>query len=243
MNKNNIVLLPGYDGDGQYTFPRLIFLLTPKFNCYPINYPYLHHTDRTYNLAQLVACIHDQIAKQGIDKFHLLGFSMGGFVASAYAHKYPIQIKSLTLTSSSPILKINSTYSSLIKLAKIGFRSRLIASLFTSIYRLKQLKWLTNGFPLPAPPSNFPIREGYPLFGTLANVLSDSRKFSTTELTSMTTLKLSILFDDDHSFPANLYSKILQAYDFKVRTFVKGGHAESKDYWDIVANVLKKELQ
>lgn len=58
-----------------------------------------------YAMEQQVEDLHELFAALGLDSFILLGYSMGGRVALAYANAYPEKIKALILESASPGLE------------------------------------------------------------------------------------------------------------------------------------------
>ena len=207
MTKETVVLLPGYDGDGQGTFAKLSQLLRTKYRCIIINYPYYLQTSKSYSLSELIDHVRQQIKKKGNEKFHMLGFSMGGFLASAYVSQYPEDIVSLTLVSSSVRPNVTKTYQALIILAYYAFKVPFLARLFSTIYSSPLLSDLVKNSPLPLPRDNFPSREAYPLFGTLANVLYESSTSDTTSLIAhIKQGKSAILFADDTSFREHMQS-------------------------------------
>ncbi|MBQ0757248.1 MAG: alpha/beta fold hydrolase [Amphritea sp.] len=53
-----------------------------------------------YELQELVDDLLGLVAEQGWERFHLVGFSLGGLIAQAYALRFPQQLHSLTIISS-----------------------------------------------------------------------------------------------------------------------------------------------
>ena len=239
MTKEVIVLLPGYDGNGNGTFSKLSQLLSKKYNCIIINYPYYLQTNHTYTLSELNRYLNKLIKDRHHTKFHLLGFSMGGFVATSYALTHPRDILSLTLVSSSARPHLSYLSNLLLSLAYYLFKVTLIAKLFSIAYTSKLLRPLTKVSPLPLPRENFPSDEGYPVFGTLANVMQGSINSNTDNvIEELNCPKRAILFKDDSSFPADTYAPILTNLGFRVIVKNTGGHAVSPDYWDKVSDSL-----
>lgn len=224
MKKERIVLLPGYDGNGDKTFTKLIRLIDKKYNVVTIDYPYLTDKLRQYSLDEIMELINKRIK----NKVTILGFSMGGFVASSYAQKYPINIKKIILVSSSTHPILDKNLSKILATAKLLLSNKLTSYILTKLFLMTNLK----NFPLPKPGKNFRPEYGYTVFGSLARVMTESR----TGLIKAD--KLAILFDDDRSFPAKIYNPVLKKQNFKVVTFKTGGHAEGVDYWEKVANSL-----
>lgn len=239
MKKETIVLLPGYDGNGVGTFTQLNQLLTERHNCLVINYPYNRQTDKAYTLKELLTFTRRIISERNLTHFHLVGFSMGGFVASAYAVKFPNQVKSLTLVSSAVSPQLSAMLRIVVNTAYYVFKIPLLARVFTFIYCSPLLAGLVKFSPLPLPRDQFPSREGYPVFGTLANVLHTTINSGISfRIREVEIPKQAILFEDDPSFPANLYSHVLSNVGFKVITYNHGGHASSNEYWQLVAKSI-----
>ncbi len=239
MKKETFVLLPGYDGDGIGTFSELNSLLSVKHNCLVINYPYYGQTDRVYTLDELVSYVHKITNQRKLSRFHLVGFSMGGFVAAAYAIRYSSQLKSLTLISSAVTPLLSPLNQLSLVMAYHLFKIPLLARLFSLIYCSPYLSDMVKDSPLPPPRDNFPVAEGYPVFGTLANVLYESTHSQLSTQAKLAKLvKKAILFADDPSFPAAIYSPILTDLGFRIVVHDHGGHATHPDYWNIVGKDL-----
>jgi len=239
MTKDVFILLPGYDGNGIATFSKLNQLLFTRLNCLIINYPYVDQTNKAYTLKELISYVHKITQQRKLGRFHLVGFSMGGLIASAYAVKYPQQIRSLILISSSIQPRLSVVYRSLIKSAYHLFKIPLFARFFSLIYCSSILSSLVSKSPLPALKQNSFAKEAYPIFSTLANVLYTSINADLTPQIAQSTIpKYTILFNDDYSFPATIYSPILKDIGFNIIVNKHGGHATSQNYWQQVANTL-----
>jgi len=236
MTKDTIVLLPGYDGDGDGTFTKLVRLLSVDFECVVINYPYYRQIDHAYTLSELIDYLHNLIKDKHLTKFHLLGFSMGGFVATSYSLSFPQDILSLTLASSSTKPILGNSHSFLLPLAYYLFKIPLLAKLFSLVYTSKILRPLTQVSPLPLPRDNFPSSEAYPVFGTLANVMHGSITTNRDDtVKDLICSKQAILFKDDLSFPASTNATLLTNLGFRVIVKEHGGHATGTDYWKQVS--------
>lgn len=53
----------------------------------------------SYSAVTMAEDVHSIVEKLAIDRFHLLGFSLGGCIAQEYAHSYQLRLKSLFLLS------------------------------------------------------------------------------------------------------------------------------------------------
>ena len=241
MAKKTLVLLPGYDGDGDGTFAKLVRLLSADFECVVINYPYYRQIDRAYTLSELIDYLHNIIKDKHLTKLHLLGFSMGGFVAITYALSNPQNVLSLTLASSSTKPILNNSHSFLLSLAYYLFKIPLLAKLFSLVYTSNILRPLTEVSPLPLPRDNFPSSEGYPVFGSLANVMHGSITTNRDDaVRGLICPKQAILFEGDLSFPAATYASLLTNLGFRVIVEEHGGHATSSDYWKKVYEAIHR---
>lgn len=243
MSKPIIVIFPGYDGEAENSTTELKRLLKNNFTVITPNYPYYLKTAKAYSLSELLDYLDLYLEERSISKFHLVGFSMGGFVASAYSIKYPIKIRSLTLLNSSVYPVLTMVTQPLIGWTYHLFKTPALAKIFSIIYCSPILSGLVKKSPLPPPRTNFPTSEAYPVFGTLVNVLHEViRPEFARKLLSLNLPKRALLFDDDISFPPSQYEPILSKLGMQVTARRHGGHAGTGDYWSQVANYLKMNL-
>jgi len=97
--KETIIYLHGIVGN-QQAFKHQIEELGSKYNC--IGYDYVGYSEEELgknipcNLDILVAQLHQLYQKHNIQKAHLCALSYGCFIATAFAHKYPDNVQSLT---------------------------------------------------------------------------------------------------------------------------------------------------
>lgn len=224
--KRQLILLPGYDGCGEKTFKKLVPLLSKKYSVETVDYPYFSDPKKQYSLDELV----NFVDKKVTGKVVILGFSMGGFVASKYANKYPEKVDKLILVSSSTVPLLDTKLKILLNTASLFFKSRILASVITKLFIQSNLK----NFPLPKPGRNFKVEQGYAVFGSLIKVMKEIK------IEKIKTKKMAILFEDDNSFPAILCGPKLKTEGFEVITHESGGHAEGADYWDKVAKSIQE---
>lgn len=237
--KENLILLPGFDGYGKKTFGKLVGLLKDDYNILVIDYPYIGKPNKSYSLEELTRIIDGMAIDNKFDKFHLLGFSMGGFVASEYASKHPKKIESIILVSSAIFPIADTGLKILIIILDFSLRWRWLAKILTKLYLSPKTSKYTKNFPVPKMGPGFPVEEGFSTYGTLAKVIREIvTKIKNPISNNIKMKKLAILFEDDKSFPAKDYGPILEKYGFKIKTITTGGHNESKDYWEKVAKVI-----
>lgn len=242
VKKPVLVLLPGYDGDGTHSFAKLVRSLSGSYETLPLDFPYIRSAEKAYSLDELVRYVHAKIGHYR--NVHVLGFSMGGFVAVRYAELYPGQVKSLILVSSAPILISTPAIRVLTLVGTRIVRNRTMAAIFTAVYCAPLLRFLVKYSPLPVPKVSIPPHMGYSYFGTLGKVITSISAHTHTKImTSLHTRRSALLFRDDLSFPADSYGPLMSQYGFAVTTRENGGHATARNYWDQVTDYLLEYSQ
>lgn len=112
--KDHIVLLHGYQGS-SITFYRLLEKLYPKFNVYLPDHlgmalssrPNINFEGTEHCIEFFVEAIEKFREALNIDKFYLVGHSLGGYLAATYALKYPQRIQKLSLLSPAGITDLS----------------------------------------------------------------------------------------------------------------------------------------
>ncbi len=101
---NCLVLLHGYL-EALDVWDDFSTLLTPKYRIIAIDIPG-HGISETkgevHSMEFIADVLHDALIKQSIEKCFLAGHSMGGYVAQAFAAKYPEMLKGIIFIHSTP---------------------------------------------------------------------------------------------------------------------------------------------
>jgi pimeloyl-ACP methyl ester carboxylesterase len=95
-----VVLIHGF-GASSDNWNRMAGRLTKKFRVIAPDMPGWGQSTRTdsasYAYPQQVERLHQFLGALGLKRFHLMGHSMGGFISSAYAARYPEEVITLAL--------------------------------------------------------------------------------------------------------------------------------------------------
>lgn len=94
-----IILLYGLFGSVR-NFEPLIQHLKVHYRVIVPIFPF-YESGYTVNIFTLTDFLHDVVKELALDKFHLLGNSMGGHIALLYSFQYPEKVESLILSGSS----------------------------------------------------------------------------------------------------------------------------------------------
>lgn len=105
----SLVLLHGFTGSTK-TWQHVVKALPKSVRCIMVDLTGHGQTSAPenvtlYSMASQLNTLHELFLQLHLEKFSLLGYSMGGRVALSYAVKYPDQINQLILESASPGLK------------------------------------------------------------------------------------------------------------------------------------------
>jgi abhydrolase domain-containing protein 6 len=120
-NGPTVVLVHGFGGDkDNWSFyaPHLTKtyrLISPDLPGFGAND---RSMNRSYKMAEQAARLHDFLSALGIDKCHIGGNSMGGYIALHYALAFPQRLRSLTLFNNAGV--IGTGESELQKIAATG---------------------------------------------------------------------------------------------------------------------------
>jgi abhydrolase domain-containing protein 6 len=131
-----IVMVHGYGGDKD-NWPLYARHFTKQFRVIAPDLPGFGRNVRDaalhYGVNTQTERLHAFLAALGVDRFHLAGNSMGGFIALNYALTYPEQLKSLTVFDPAGVRSINKSE---VELAADEGRNLLLATTLEEFDRL-----------------------------------------------------------------------------------------------------------
>ena len=107
-----VLLLHGFSADKD-NWTRFSKKLTDQYRVIAPDLPGFgesaRHFERDYSVSAQSDWLHDFAAALKLDRFHLGGNSMGGFIAAFYAYRYSSQVESLVLINNAGITSPNAS--------------------------------------------------------------------------------------------------------------------------------------
>jgi len=101
-----LLLLHGFGGDKD-NWTRFSKYLTGSYRVIAPDLPGFgystKHADWDYSMPPQRSRVNEFVEALGLEKFHIAGNSMGGYLAAVYSHKYPAQVRSLALFNNAGI--------------------------------------------------------------------------------------------------------------------------------------------
>ena len=101
-----LLLLHGFGGDKD-NWTRFSKYLTGSYRVIAPDLPGFgystKHADWDYSMSPQRGRVNGFAKALGLEKFHIVGNSMGGYLAAMYSHKYPAQVRSLGLFNNAGI--------------------------------------------------------------------------------------------------------------------------------------------
>jgi pimeloyl-ACP methyl ester carboxylesterase len=96
-----LVFLHGFLGSGAY-WRSLVDLLSPHYHCICLDMLGFGDSSKPkirYDIAKLVAFVHETLTALGLSSYTLVGHSLGSWVSAAYTLAYPDFVQQLILTA------------------------------------------------------------------------------------------------------------------------------------------------
>ncbi len=241
--KGNILLLHGY-ADSAKTFRPLCEIIGDRYRIVIPDLPMIRRKGVSYDLQGLSSFVNEFVKKVGLKKFILCGFSFGGLVAADYSYWYPKRVKKLYMLNSVPRFLSPEMLEKLLVRLEPDEVPRFIYSLYAYIRSTKPARAIwPKSERLERTIKNISDKP-FAILGTVYEVIRHNiiagtwtervRKFN-----KMPMPKAVILFKDDEVISYEKYATKLKRSGVNVITFDKGGHAQTKDYWDNLSTLFK----
>ena len=235
-NKKVIVFLHGYS-DSAKTFEPLEDYLGDKYRVIIPDLPMIRKKGVSYDLQELSFFVNDVVEKIDLSRFVLCGFSFGGLVAADFAYRFPKKVKKLYMLSSVPqflapemvdrlLLRIEPQKIPRLIYSILGFlkTSRIGKAIVPQTARLEESLKNINKRPFAV------LGTMYEVFRQ--NIIGGSWKERVRKFLQMPMPKVVVLFEDDNILSYKKYATKLRRSGVEVISFDKGGHGETKEYWE-----------
>ena len=235
-NKKTIVFLHGYS-DSAKTFEPLEDYLGDKYRLIFPDLPMIRKKGVSYDLEELSSFVNDVVEKIGLSKFILCGFSFGGLVAADFAYRFPKKVEKLYMLSSVPqflapemidrlLLRITPQKVPHVVYSLLAFlkTSKLGKAIVPQTDRLEEsLKNIS--------------KRPFAVLGTMyevlrQNIIGGSWRERVRKFLEIPMSKVVVLFKDDDVLLYKKYAAKLKRSGVEVISFDKGGHGETKEYWE-----------
>ena len=191
----------------------------------------------SYDLQGLSTFVNEAVVKIHLKRFILCGFSFGGLVAADYAYWYPKRVKKLYMLSCVPRFLAPEIIDKLLMRLEPREVPRFVYPIFAFLKGSKLGRAIVPKTDrLEESIKHISLRP-FEVLGTFYDVLWHNtvggmwservRKFN-----KMPMPKAVILCKDDSLVSYKKYATKLRRSGVKVISFDKGGHGETKEYWE-----------
>lgn len=184
--------------------------------------------------------VHKTLSHLEVEKFHLLGHSMGGYASLAYAEKYENQLQSLTLFFSTPLADSDEkkeTRKRSIRVIEENFNSFVNASI-PNLFDSKKLTQLKTKIELAKE-----IAKSTPIEGVTAAVRGMMERPNRTQILERFSRKILVIAgeDDNAVNTPDLLKNLPNKENLKVHV-LPCGHNGHWELPEICADIIVKEL-
>jgi pimeloyl-ACP methyl ester carboxylesterase len=229
-----LIVIHGGGGDAR-TWRDNIIELAEKYTVYAPDLPGYGGSqalDGNYYIPELSRFLGSFASNLGLEKFHLVGHSLGGGVALDYALKSPQKIKKLVLVSS---LCLGREIAFWVRLFSIPAFLRSVGMLTISI--LRSIKWLAErlnpaGFIMPLSPASMTVGGNITTFKQQSLVLEN-------RLSEVAVPTLVVWGSRDPIVPVrHAYQAAKVIPDCRVKVFENRGHNVHRDALEEFSSTL-----
>ena len=238
-NKNShetIVCIHGFADNASMFVPlQKIF---PGKRILSINLPMNLNRTATYNIPELSKYVSELLDNMHLTQYSLIGFSLGGLIATELAWQDP-RAKNLVLLNSFPSLSVVKPVSKYLFNLKPLLKQKPVLYLYSRTNTNQLVRRIGGAPQLPSKTINHMRKSYISVFGTLLNCLSYQ---GVGKYKKITIPKTIILFKDDKALSYKTISKYARQNEIEIKTVEHGGHNATDDYWVSAENVLRSSI-
>ncbi len=227
VEQETILFLHGY-ADSAAMFDTLGRSLQGRFHVLAPDFPMVHQRKQPQRIDNLVAYVHGFVTAKHLRRFTLVGFSLGGLVAIAYAKTHPENVKRLYLLNSLPQLYSSAAQLSLYRLLKPFLASKTFCRTYSIFVCNRSLRRLRKIPPIKDSVIWRMRTNAISVFGTLFRAIDVSL---TEAFNALSIPKCIVLFEDDEILHLKRYRRLLPLLASDLVVFDQGGHASKDIYW------------
>lgn len=233
-NKKVFICLPGYADEAEL-FNDFAKHLAKRYKVVLPEFPMIHTEKKVESLKTLTEYLETFCQHLKLTRFTLLGFSLGGMVATNYAFHHLEKIEKLYLLSSLPQLIISRKKLALYRLVKPILTNGLFCKIYLRFNVNDAIRKIYGSENMK--PNREKMMRDHPIsiFGTFFNIGDGQLRG---QFNSLSIPKTIILFEDDKILKLEKYRKFIKTLKCQFVIFKKGGHANSKNYWKKVKSVF-----
>jgi pimeloyl-ACP methyl ester carboxylesterase len=229
-----IVLLHGY-ADSCQLFAKLIPKIENKYEVFALDLPMCEKENRIYSLNELADYVLSFTKKLKLTNYLLVGFSLGGMVATKVASLDEHNLSGLILLNSSPSLITNHKLRKFIKKLFPIWKQKVVLFIISRISTHKLFRKRLGQTNI-GESSLMRMKKNYiSVFGTLFSVIGSSVEY---EFINLNLPKSINIFQDDAIVTHKKYYKYLKNLPCQLKILEEGGHASKPIYWENVARML-----
>ena len=235
-NKNTILILHGYS-DSAKTFEPLKDYLSSKYRVIIPDLPMIRRKGISYDLQGLSTFVNEAVVKIKLKRFILCGFSFGGLVAADYAYWYPKRVTKLYMLSCVPRFLAPEMIDKLLIRIEPREVPRFIYPLLAFLKASKVGRAVVPKTERLEESIKHITLRPFEVFGTFYdvlwhNIIGGTWRDRVRKFNKMPMPKAVVLFKDDNFVSYKKYATKLRRSGVKVITFDKGGHGETRQYWE-----------
>ena len=231
---NKVILcIHGYS-DNASMFKPLAKIIKDRYRIIALTLPMSYEKGKIYSISDLADYIESFRRKIKLKRFTVVGFSLGGSIATQYCLKYPDKVKKLYLLNSPPQLMINKNAHKVYKYIKPLLMNRPFLFIFSYIDTKNLIRKFAKRFSLTTNTINMMRINYISIFGTVFKNLD----FSITEgFNKLQISKTAVFFKDDEMFKWKHFKNYAQNLRCDLRIFDTGGHTSTDTYWKNIAKL------